>query len=210
MKGYGPTVLLHNVEEADDDLGARADQDLALAGLFGVVDGVERIVQDGGLHLGGVTVVRFSSGEMCGVRYLFGKGSISLPRAFPERKECPSGDHGRGPERVLQLDHPPAQQYHCTPRVCEAGVLRLGYLKGISSVIVAAVDIPRGLSGELVVIESGAVVEVQMQAHMRFKRILRISRQSCRATSCAQAGTEASPPPKAPPIFLSPDSCCRP
>jgi len=39
-------------------------------------------------------------------------------------------------------------------------VLRLGYLKGISSfVVVAAVDIPRGFSGELVVIESRAVVE---------------------------------------------------
>jgi len=67
-------VLLHDVEEADDDLGARADQDLALAGLLGVVDGVERIVQDGGLHLGG----RFSSGGMCGVRYLFGERLISL------------------------------------------------------------------------------------------------------------------------------------
>lgn len=161
-------MLLHDVEEADDDLGARADQDLALASLLGVVDGVERIVQDGGLHLGGVVIVRFSSGEMCGVRYLFGERLISLSRAFPERKECPSGDHGGGPERVLQLDHPPAQQYQCSSHGCETGVLRLGYLKGISSIIVAAVDIPRGLSGELGAIESGAVVEeVQMQAHMR-------------------------------------------
>lgn len=41
------TVLLHNAEELDNDLGARSDQDLALTGLLGVVDGVERIVEDG-------------------------------------------------------------------------------------------------------------------------------------------------------------------
>jgi len=46
------TVLLHDVQETDDDLGGRTDQDLALASLLGVVDGVERIVKDGGLHLG--------------------------------------------------------------------------------------------------------------------------------------------------------------
>lgn len=57
------TVLLHDVQELDDDLGAGPDQDLALARLLGVVDGVERIVEDGGLdHFGGGT--RFSSG--CG------------------------------------------------------------------------------------------------------------------------------------------------
>ena len=40
------TVLLHDREELDDDLGGRVDQDLALSGLLGVVDGVERIVED--------------------------------------------------------------------------------------------------------------------------------------------------------------------
>ena len=39
-------MLLHDVQETDDDLGGRADQDLALAGLLGVVDGVKRIVED--------------------------------------------------------------------------------------------------------------------------------------------------------------------
>lgn len=49
------TVTLHDLQELDDDLGARADQDLALAGLLGVVDGVERIVEDGSLdHIGGI------------------------------------------------------------------------------------------------------------------------------------------------------------
>ena len=44
------TVLLHNREELDDDLGGRSDQDLALASLLSVVDGVERIVEDGSLN----------------------------------------------------------------------------------------------------------------------------------------------------------------
>jgi hypothetical protein len=40
------TVLLHHAEELDDDLGAGPDEDLALSGLLGVVDAVERIVED--------------------------------------------------------------------------------------------------------------------------------------------------------------------
>ena len=40
------TVLLHDAEELDDDLGGRTDQDLSLSGLLCVVDGVERIVED--------------------------------------------------------------------------------------------------------------------------------------------------------------------
>jgi hypothetical protein len=43
-------VLLHDTKEFDDDFGARSDQDLALSGLLGVVDGVKRIVENGGLH----------------------------------------------------------------------------------------------------------------------------------------------------------------
>ena len=53
--GIKRTVLLHDLQELDDDLGARADHDLALAGLLGVVDGVERIVEDGCLdHICGI------------------------------------------------------------------------------------------------------------------------------------------------------------
>jgi hypothetical protein len=49
------TVALHDLEELDNDLGARSDQDLALAGLLGVVDGVEGIVEDGSAdHFGGI------------------------------------------------------------------------------------------------------------------------------------------------------------
>lgn len=48
-------MALHDLEELDNDLGGRTDHDLALAGLLGVVDGVERIVEDGGAdHVGGV------------------------------------------------------------------------------------------------------------------------------------------------------------
>jgi hypothetical protein len=39
-------VALHDCEELHDDLGGGTDHDLALAGLLGVVDGIERVVQD--------------------------------------------------------------------------------------------------------------------------------------------------------------------
>ena len=45
-------MSLHDAQELDDDLGAGADEHLALSGLLGVVDGVERIVEDAGFdHL---------------------------------------------------------------------------------------------------------------------------------------------------------------
>jgi hypothetical protein len=48
------TVLLHDGQELDNDLGGRADQDLALASLLGVVDSIEAIVENGSLdHFGG-------------------------------------------------------------------------------------------------------------------------------------------------------------
>lgn len=40
-------MLLHQGQELDNDLGGRADQDLALATLLSVVDVVEAVVQDG-------------------------------------------------------------------------------------------------------------------------------------------------------------------
>lgn len=46
-------MTLHDLEELDNDLGARSDQDLALAGLLGVVDGVEGIVEDRSANHGG-------------------------------------------------------------------------------------------------------------------------------------------------------------
>jgi hypothetical protein len=40
------TMLLHNGEEFDNDLGAWSDQNLTLSGFLGVVDGIQRIVED--------------------------------------------------------------------------------------------------------------------------------------------------------------------
>lgn len=58
-------MLLHDLEELDDDLGGRADQDLALAGLLGVVDAVEGIVKDGSAdHFGGVEETEILKSEM--------------------------------------------------------------------------------------------------------------------------------------------------
>lgn len=47
-------MALHDLEELDDDLGAGADEHLALAGLLGVVHALESIVENGSAdHLGG-------------------------------------------------------------------------------------------------------------------------------------------------------------
>lgn len=43
------SVLLHDAQELDDDLGGRPDDDLPLAGLLGIVDGVQAVVEDGSL-----------------------------------------------------------------------------------------------------------------------------------------------------------------
>lgn len=77
------TVLLHDGQELDDDLGAGADEDLALAALLGVVDGVERIVEDGSLdHFGGMEIL---DGLMA-IKVSVGC-EVSLQK--PELKECP-------------------------------------------------------------------------------------------------------------------------
>lgn len=76
-------MLLHDSEELDDDLGRRPDQNLALAGLLGVVHGVQGIVKDGSLdHFGGFGESRFSnrSGKE-DMRYLFDEAQQNpLPR----------------------------------------------------------------------------------------------------------------------------------
>lgn len=47
------TVLLHNSQKLDNDLGRWSDQDLSLTGLFCVVDSVQCICEDGSSgHLG--------------------------------------------------------------------------------------------------------------------------------------------------------------
>jgi hypothetical protein len=40
------TVLLHDAQELDNDLGAGSDEDLTLASLFGIVDALESVVEN--------------------------------------------------------------------------------------------------------------------------------------------------------------------
>ena len=72
-------MLLHDLEELDDDLGRRPDQDLALASLLGVVDALKSVIEDGGSdHFGGSSKglglpggrLRFSSRGNLDLRYL--------------------------------------------------------------------------------------------------------------------------------------------
>lgn len=77
-------MTLHDGQELDNDLGGGTDHDLALAGLLGVVDGVERIVEDGGLdHFDGLSKILNGEGRL---RYLQGN-VVSLQ--MPEHGECP-------------------------------------------------------------------------------------------------------------------------
>lgn len=52
-------MTLHDGQELDNDFGAGPDEHLTLARLLGIVDSVQRIVEDTGLnHIGGL---RFST-----------------------------------------------------------------------------------------------------------------------------------------------------
>ena len=83
---------LHDTEELDDDLGGRPDQDLALASLLGVVDGIKRIVENTGLdHFDGD--VRFSLCDW--------DNEVSVERSWvslqePRAKRVPFGAHTEG------------------------------------------------------------------------------------------------------------------
>ncbi len=46
------TMSLHDIEELDDDFGARSDHDLSLARLLGIVDALERVAQHTGANHG--------------------------------------------------------------------------------------------------------------------------------------------------------------
>lgn len=48
LKLANVAVLLHHGQELDDDLGRGSDQDLSLAGLLGVGDGLESVSENGG------------------------------------------------------------------------------------------------------------------------------------------------------------------
>lgn len=77
-------MLLHHTEELDDDLGGWSDQDLSLSRLLGVVDGIERIVEDGCLnHFGGR---RFSNRV---IESEVSVGGVVLAFMGSEHGECP-------------------------------------------------------------------------------------------------------------------------
>jgi len=46
------SVLLHDVEEFDNDLRTWSNEDLALSSLFGVADALQRVVENGSLDHG--------------------------------------------------------------------------------------------------------------------------------------------------------------
>jgi hypothetical protein len=101
-------VLLHDGEELDDDLGRRPDQNLALAGLLGVVHGVEGIVEDGGLdHFGGCGESRFSnrSGKE-DMRYLLDKAQQNPPIATANfTSKCEALRVGMGCSIATEVSH---------------------------------------------------------------------------------------------------------
>ena len=80
------TVLLHDLEELDNDLGGRTDQDLTLAGLLGVVDAVEGIVENGSAdHLDGCFEEILKSGmgsEVSDSQNVSLRGPVSMESAL--------------------------------------------------------------------------------------------------------------------------------
>ena len=77
-------MTLHDGQELDNDLGGRADQDLALASLLGIVDSIQAVVENRCLdHFGGG---RFS---MAGRRLRYLREKIVVSLQMPERGECP-------------------------------------------------------------------------------------------------------------------------
>lgn len=56
-------MALHNSQKLDYDFRARSDEDLTLASSFGVVDGIERIIENTGSDH--CDSSRFSTGNYC-------------------------------------------------------------------------------------------------------------------------------------------------
>jgi hypothetical protein len=90
------TMFLHSLEEFYNDLRAWTDQNLALSSLFGVVDALQRIVEDGSLDHDGGRVrgstslsrkVRFSSQAAQGLEVSIDEQELAFSSL--ERKECP-------------------------------------------------------------------------------------------------------------------------
>lgn len=173
------TVLLHDLQELDDDLGAGPDQDLALAGLLGVVDAVERIVEDGGAdHLGGV--LRFSSRGKLEMRYLkktqvrhvslrwhFEQESTRargvLPLIAEEEMRIRGQAHGRSARRGLEPDLIALLRHRERRR--SPGIMSQTYFWRIVTYLVGVVA--RGLVWWVVVVSSGLKGEKRKSSVLR-------------------------------------------
>ncbi len=111
-------MLLHAVQEFDDDLGAWSDEDLTLSSLFCVVDGIERIVEDTGFDHDGD--VRFSA-RWWEVRYLQAEKEVHISQLVLETQRESSHrwllrQSARSPERQ-SMDY---VSVHCWPRTSSA------------------------------------------------------------------------------------------
>ena len=80
---FSRTMLLHTMQEFDNDFGAGPDKHLALARFFRVVDGIQRIVEDTGFnHVGGREILNsMVGGEV--------SGRARRSKLACEREECP-------------------------------------------------------------------------------------------------------------------------
>jgi hypothetical protein len=93
-------VFLHGLKEFNNDFGAWPDQNLTLSSLFGIVDTLQRIVEDGRLNhddgrgrgrgrgsMSWGRKVRFSSREAQGLEVSIEQRGLAFSSL--ERKECP-------------------------------------------------------------------------------------------------------------------------
>jgi hypothetical protein len=106
-------VFLHGLKEFNNDFGAWPDQNLALSSLFGIVDTLQSIVEDGCLyHDGGrgrgsmslSRKVRFSSREAEGLEVSIEQRWLAFSSL--ERKECPvKGSSARVARRRTYQPH---------------------------------------------------------------------------------------------------------
>lgn len=93
-------MLLHDAQELDDDLRAGADENLALAALLSVVDGVERIVKDGSLdHFDRLTEILKRRDAVRGICREEEQNHVSLSEAMSAKSALQVCETGR----VLQL-----------------------------------------------------------------------------------------------------------
>lgn len=79
-------MLLHDAQKLDDDLGRRPDQDLPLARLLGVVDGIQGVVENGSLdHFDrGCGLLQLSK-KFASIGQSFGAAILSVRLSFLRR-----------------------------------------------------------------------------------------------------------------------------